>query len=488
MEIIKIFFKILWKTLSLYFMIVQKFASVLFSIISPALNKINRRLRFSISFKITAVYAFILSIILLILSILLSAAFQSFLTNGAEVDLTRTLTILKQASFVDSEDFYKAIKQESQEDNTNFSLFDKNKKLLYSTDGDKHRELNNNMDSINIETSSNIRIITLSSEMQKDNYAHYIQASKKLTSEQTYNQVFTIILLILDTTIVLITILVGNKSSKKILLPIDTMTKTVKHISIQALDTRLDVSGSQDELKDLAETFNEMIDRIQHSYEQQNQFVSDASHELRTPISVIQGYANLLDRWGKNDKDVLEESIFAIKIEAENMKDLVEKLLFLARADKNTQKIEKSDFHLNELIYEVIKETKLINSTHTILSKVNDEVLISADRKLIKQALRIFIDNSIKYTPVNGIIKLNSYKISKIMCIDIQDNGIGISSEDLPHIFDRFYRADKSRTKETGGTGLGLSIAKWIIYMHKGSIEVESKLNCGTKIIIKLPI
>jgi signal transduction histidine kinase len=281
---------------------------------------------------------------------------------------------------------------------------------------------------------------------------------------------------------------IGSKMSKKLLLPVKKMTDAVKNISLQNMNTRLNISGSKDELKDLAITFNEMLDRLQDSYEIQNRFVSDASHELRTPIAVIQGYANLLDRWGKEDKAVLDESVTAIKSEAENMKNLIEQLLFLARSDKNTQKIEMSEFQVQEIIDEVIKETKMIDSTHNIINEKNEQLKIVADKNLLKQALRIFIDNSIKYTPEGGNIKLNSYSKGRSLVIEIDDTGIGISKEDLPHIFDRFYRADKSRTKESGGTGLGLSIAKWIILKHKGSVEVQSRPHYGTKICLRIPI
>lgn len=286
----------------------------------------------------------------------------------------------------------------------------------------------------------------------------------------------------------IIIIIIGSRASKKFLSPVETMTKTVKEISINALDKRLDVRGSKNELKDLAKTFNDMLDRIQKSVDQQNQFVSDASHELRTPISVIQGYVNLLNRWGKNDKEILEESILAIKSESENMKDLVEQLLFLARGDKNTQKIEKQNFMLNELIQEILKETKLIDSAHQIENEYSHEFEINADRKLIKEAIRIFIDNSIKYTPEGGTIKLDSYKKDDKAVITIGDTGTGISSEDLPYIFDRFYRADKSRTKTNGGTGLGLAIAKWIVDNHDGTVDVWSKPDIGTIIKVTLPI
>ncbi|MGL4910798.1 MAG: sensor histidine kinase, partial [Romboutsia sp.] len=251
---------------------------------------------------------------------------------------------------------------------------------------------------------------------------------------------------------------------------------------------RLDVSGIKNEYKDLAKTFNTMLDEIQYSVEKQNHFVSDASHELRTPISVVQGYANLLDRWGKDDREVLEESITAIKDEAESMKKLIESLLFLARGDRNKQIIEKEDFYLKELISEVFKESVMIDDKHNIVNTNNEDVIIHGDRNLIKEALRIFVDNSMKYTQDGGTIKINTYPCTKGVYIVIEDNGIGISKEDIPNIFNRFYRSDKSRNKQSGGTGLGLSIAKFIVDSHSGEIKVYSKLDEGTITSILIPI
>ena len=310
----------------------------------------------------------------------------------------------------------------------------------------------------------------------------------KNISPKDYIYILGTILVIFNIIGIISIIIISSRTSKRLLSPIYYMTNTVKEISINDLHKRLDVSGSKDELKDLAKTFNDMLDRIQNSVELQNQFVSDASHELRTPISVIQGYANLLDRWGKDDRQVLEESVSAIKSESENMKVLVENLLFLARGDKNSQKINKEKFPISELISEVLKETKLIDSHHNILTEKNEEFIINADKNLIKESIRIFIDNSIKYTPFNGTIKLNSYKKNNKAVIIIEDTGIGIPKDDIPHIFNRFYRVDKSRTKKDGGTGLGLAIAKWIIDNHKGTIHVDSTLNVGTTIKIELPI
>lgn len=296
------------------------------------------------------------------------------------------------------------------------------------------------------------------------------------------------LLIIFNIVGVLAILLVGSRVSRRLLAPIKTMTKTVQEISFNQLDRRLDVRGAQTELKDLAQTFNHMLDRIQKSVDQQNRFVSDASHELRTPISVIQGYANLLARWGKDDRKVLEESVAALKGEAENMNRLIENLLFLAREDSGALKISPEEFRTSEIITEILYETSLIDTDHQFTSEKNEEFLVRADRKLLKEAVRILIDNSIKYTPSGGSIILNCYQKNKKAVLSIEDSGIGIAKEDLPHIFTRFYRTDQSRTKESGGTGLGLAIAKLIVENHQGKINVWSEINKGTIFRIELPM
>lgn len=266
----------------------------------------------------------------------------------------------------------------------------------------------------------------------------------------------------------------------------DALAGKLEGINASRLDTRIQINETQDELKNLARAINSMLDRINESYRAQIRFVSDASHELRTPISVIQGYANLLDRWGKNDEKTLLESIAAIKDEAAYMKDLVEHLLFLARGDNNTITLQIDQFKLSELVMEVIHETKMIDGAHNYQTRLS-EITISADKALIKQALRILVDNAIKYTPSGGNIIVIVAREGEYAKLSVQDDGIGISPEAIPLIFDRFYRADESRTRTTGGSGLGLSIAKWISVRHGGYMEVTSREGIGTKITIVLP-
>ncbi|WP_434796393.1 sensor histidine kinase [Terrisporobacter vanillatitrophus] len=310
----------------------------------------------------------------------------------------------------------------------------------------------------------------------------------KVISNISYQNKMSIIALIIVFQIIqgFILLFSSMSISKKALHQVDIMIDDVKDISFKNLNKRLDVSGVKNELKDLARTFNAMLDSLEKSMEVQNQFVSDASHELRTPLAIIQGYSNLLTRWGKDDKEVLEESVNAIKEEAESMKKLIESLLFLSRGDKKTQIIKKTDFQLDCLIDEVIKESKMIDENHNIICNNNEKICIHGDKGLIKEAIRIFMDNSIKYTPENKTIKLNTFLKTNGVYIVIEDEGIGISKEDQSKIFNRFYRCDESRNKNTGGSGLGLAIAKYIVEEHGGIIKIYSKINEGTIISVEL--
>lgn len=241
------------------------------------------------------------------------------------------------------------------------------------------------------------------------------------------------------------------------------------------------------ELAGLETAVNKLMTRMRDSYRQQARFVSDASHELRTPISVIRGYADMLDRWGKTDEKILEESIEAIKDESESMQHLVEQLLFLARGDSGRTPLNLTDFDLSDMIKEVWEESVMIDKTHDYLFENGGELPVRGDVSLIKQAARILIENASKYTPEGGEIKLRSLVSDGHPAFSVQDSGIGISESDIPYIFDRFYRADDSRSKQTGGSGLGLAIAKWIVERHGGSFEIISRKDIGTRITVVLP-
>lgn len=258
-------------------------------------------------------------------------------------------------------------------------------------------------------------------------------------------------------------------------------------ITATHLDTRIPEDGAQRELKDLTQSINAMLERVDRAYRAQARFVSDASHELRTPIAVIQGYANLLDRWGKEDPDAMQESITAIRAEADSMKALVEQLLFLARGDNDSMKVEPEVLDLTALAGQVLKEAAMIDEKHPYSARWTAPVYVNADLGLMKQALRILTDNAAKYTPSQGRITMKVEREKELARVSVTDEGQGIPPEALPHIFDRFYRTDESRARQTGGAGLGLSIARWIAQRHGGWFEAVSRQGVGTRITLVLP-
>ncbi|MDA3847692.1 MAG: ATP-binding protein, partial [Vallitaleaceae bacterium] len=234
----------------------------------------------------------------------------------------------------------------------------------------------------------------------------------------------------------------GVMNVKKITNPLFTMTLAAKKLSISNMEERLDVSKAQYELRDLALTLNDMLDRLQEDYAKQKRFVSDVSHELRTPISIVNGYANMLERWGKKDEAILSESIDAIISEAKSMQILVENLLTLVRSDNQTLIYDKSIFSLNELVADVCKETAMINEKEQeVKCDIKGEITVNLDFQKIKQMLRIFVDNAVKYTSDRGTIIIECYKDEAFSYVHIKDTGIGIDKHDLPFLFDRFYRS-----------------------------------------------
>ena len=255
----------------------------------------------------------------------------------------------------------------------------------------------------------------------------------------------------------------------------------IEHISPEQT-TELSLGDS--DLLGIEAAMNNMLKKMHDTYMQQARFVNDASHELRTPISVIKGYANMLDRWGKEDEEILNESITAIKNESDHMNHLVEQLLFLARGDagRNTMKFE--NVKLNDVMKEIYEESLMIDEHHVYrFFEKNENVFMNVDPSMIKQAMRILVDNAAKYTNEGDEISLSvGFNDDGRPFMRVQDNGMGMAESDVKHMFERFYRADD--TRKVQGTGLGLSIAKWIVDKHNGHFEILSRKDIGTRISI----
>ncbi len=281
----------------------------------------------------------------------------------------------------------------------------------------------------------------------------------------------------------------GRLISRRVLNPIKTMNELAREIAFEKMEGRIPLGTADDELSELAKTLNAMLDRLQGGINRQKQFVSDASHELRTPAAVIKGYIEFIETYGTADEALLKENLKVIGSEAQNMQALLENLLFLSRTDQHRQKLNKKILDLDDIVGDVMSKMKTVVKTHEVELLRNDTAKIFGDETTIRQMMRIFLDNAVKYTPEGGKISVSSTRNGDKILLAISDSGIGIAPENQKKIFDRFFRIDsEDLVSEANGSGLGLSIAKWIADSHGISISVASELGKGTTFTLTIPV
>jgi len=279
-------------------------------------------------------------------------------------------------------------------------------------------------------------------------------------------------------------LLIGDYLTRRALQPIDTIAQTAQQIAAaDDLSRRIPYDGPPDELGQLTQTFNETLERLERLFNVQRRFVADVSHEMRTPLTTIRGNLDLMRRFGYD-----EEAMNAIEGEARRMSRLVEDLLLLAKADAGRLSLKRTLVELDTIVLEVFKQSCVLSDGVDIKLGQVDPVRVVGDPDRLKQLLLNLVSNGLKYTPKGGTVTLSVNRNGQWVHVQVQDTGVGIPAEDLPHIFDRFYRVDKARSRAQGGTGLGLSIAEWIAEAHGGSIEVSSEVGKGSTFTVVLPV
>lgn len=289
--------------------------------------------------------------------------------------------------------------------------------------------------------------------------------------------------------VLLVSALVGRFLARRSLEPVAKITQTAREIASGGnLSRRIPVPEVQDEIGNLAITFNEMMDRLERSFSKIRQFSSDASHELRTPLTVMKGQSEL--GLSKLRRPAEYQEVLSSNLEEINyMSRILDDLFILARADEGQLPMESESVNLVSVIEDVCKNVEVLAEEKNIDIKLAymEPAEVIGDGHRLKQMVWTLLHNAVKYTPENGQIKVTLQDMDDYAYITVQDNGIGIPEADLPWIFDRFYRVDKARSRSEGGSGLGLSICKHIVEMHNGEIEVESEVGKGTRFKIRLP-
>ncbi|PAE28378.1 HAMP domain-containing sensor histidine kinase [Oceanobacillus profundus] len=310
-----------------------------------------------------------------------------------------------------------------------------------------------------------------------------VQLSNNLNHlEETMKTLFYV-LIVAGAIMLIPSIIAGTLLGRFLLNPIQKLIQTMKDNTKHAKWQKINLENrSKDELYEMEMTFNEMIDYLRDNFEKQEIFVSNASHELKTPIQIVKSYAQLLERRGMENPELLQESIEAIDSEADRMKKLVEQLLSLA---KNRQAQEMNRVDLGELTEETVETFERAYARKINFQQNADDLMVYGNRDQLEQVIYILIENAIKYS--NDKINVSASKLNDDVIIQVKDHGQGIHEDEQKRIFDRFYRVDKARSRETGGTGLGLAIAKVITEEHHGEVSVSSKVGEGSTFTLCLP-
>ena len=336
---------------------------------------------------------------------------------------------------------------------------------------------------------NNGKVLVYNTFYQSNGSLFYIQIVKDMVSEYLVITTLKDFFILIIFSGLFISAALSIPLTKLSLKGIRTMAETAKQISYENLSKRIPIQGSGDEFDVLALTLNQMIDGIQISADAQKKFVSNASHELRTPIAVIKGYAQLLSRWGHKDEKVQKEASDAINKEVELIQNLLDDLLLMSRIDSKLSDLSVILINVRDLMKDIMKDNKILfpNREFSFIVEKVGNFNIWGDRWLIKALIRIFTDNANKYSPSDKLINYCIDLTPNTLILSIIDHGHGIPDEHKQKVFERFYRVDEARTREKGGSGLGMAIAKRIISLHDGDVSILNTPEGGTTINLVFP-
>ncbi|WP_368874567.1 HAMP domain-containing sensor histidine kinase [Staphylococcus epidermidis] len=371
---------------------------------------------------------------------------------------------------------------------------DKGRKLIQTSNDNNTLAYDNKIDfkhpeRIHIQRSHGINYLVITEPIRSKDFSGYSVLVHSLQNYDNLVKSLYIVALAFGLIATIITAGVSYIFSSQITKPIVTMSNKMNQIRRDGFQNKLELTTNYEETDNLIDTFNEMMYQIEESFNQQRQFVEDASHELRTPLQIIQGHLNLIQRWGKKDPAVLEESLNISIEEVNRITKLVEELLLLTKDRVNHNVLECENVDVNSEIQSRVKSLQHLHPDYTFETHLATKpIQLKINRHQFEQLLLIFIDNAMKYDTEHKYIKIVTQLKNKMIMIDITDHGMGIPKADLEFIFDRFYRVDKSRARSQGGNGLGLSIAEKIVQLNGGMIQVESELQKYTTFKISFPV
>lgn len=468
----------------------------------------NKNRFISVRWKLVSTYLLLIIIFLIIIDVFVSETLLDLYIEERRADIMASANIISrrvgfflsiEESLLLERQFYKTIEGYSSEINSRIIIVDKTGKVrsdsnnILTNEVLTHQEIQEALNGANSSNTYNFKeyghVMYLAVPIELDGEvggATFISTSLN----GIYNTVSHIrknLRIISLASIVLIAI-VSYIFASFISQPIEKFTKAIKKMAQGNLGHKVDIN-TNDEFKQLANAFNIMSTKLNHVDKQRKDFVANVSHELRTPLSSIKLLASSLLHQDEGDIAIYKEFLKDIDLEVDRLNNIINDLLTLVDIDKEKLNLKYKTTYLNFLLEKIVSRLKPLADEKSIELKLHTKQKIQSkiDADKIQQAVINIIHNAIKYTPKGGKVGVFLYKEGGIIIIKIKDNGIGIPKENLPHIFERFYRVDKARARSTGGTGLGLSIAHQIVTLHQGTIEVHSEVNKGSTFYIKIP-
>ncbi|MFD0680664.1 MULTISPECIES: HAMP domain-containing sensor histidine kinase [unclassified Paenibacillus] len=336
---------------------------------------------------------------------------------------------------------------------------------------------------------TNDRLVIMRSPLTIFKFNGTVEIIKNIVNFEKLTDALFYVMVLCGLGAVVISGLGGRLLAGQLLKPLQGMAETIRNIKQKGLHERMQLNNNKDEIATLMVMFNTMMDQVERSFQQQRQFVEDASHELRTPVAIVEGHLSLLQRWGKHDPAILEESLNASIQEVARLKMLVQELLALSRAEKLDPEYNSEVTDPEQAIRTIIKNMAVLHPTFDIQAELEalKSVVLAISPQHLEQILLIVLDNAVKYSEQHKIICVRATVNEEAALIEVIDSGIGIASSDMPYIMDRFYRADKARSGEQAGHGLGLAIAKRLVDIYNGTITLQSIEHEGTTVCISLP-